>query len=343
MKRLSAIRPGLPGYRAIGLPGVGWALVAAIAILSAAAPLVAPNDVAQQFPDLGYAPPMPPRVVDAEGRWHAPFVYPLRLVDRLERRFEEDRGARVALRWFSGGVLVTTSDPRVPWLPLGADSLGRDVLARVLRGARLSLGVAAFAVLGALSIGALIGALAGFSGGYLDDALMRVSDFVLVLPAIYVVLALRASMPLVLSTAQVFWTIAGVLALAGWPYPARGVRAVIAAERAKEYAEAARAAGAGRMRILLRHLLPATRGFLLVQATLLLPAFILAEATLSFVGLGFLEPVPSWGVMLQEAGRAGTLVEAPWLLAPAAAIVITVLAVHLISARVSGNRPSIPA
>jgi peptide/nickel transport system permease protein len=304
-------------------------LLAAVAAAAAASPLLGPNDVARQFPDLGFAPPMPPRVVDDEGRWQAPFVYPLRLVDRLERRYVEDRTTRVPLRWFAGGVLLTTADPGVPWLPLGADALGRDVLARVLRGARLSLGVAALAVAGALCLGALVGAVAGFAGGRTDDALMRVADFVLVLPAVYVVLAMRATMPLVLTTAQVFWTVAVVLALAGWPYPARVVRAIVAAERRKEYAEAARAAGASRSRILLHHLLPATRGSLALQATLLLPAFILAEATLSFVGLGFPEATPSWGVMLGEAAGVGAMVDAPWLLAPAAAIVITVLAVHL--------------
>jgi peptide/nickel transport system permease protein len=304
-------------------------LLATIAALAAAAPLLGPNDVAQPFPDLGFAPPMVPRVVDEDGRWRAPFVYPLRLVDRLERRYVEDRSTRVPLRWFAGGVLVTTADPRVPWLPLGADALGRDVLARVLTGARLSLGVAALAVAGALALGALIGAIAGFAGGRADEALMRVADFVLVLPALYVVLALRAAMPLVLSPAQIFWTVTGVLALAGWPYPARVVRAIVAAERGREYAEAAKAAGASRSRILLRHLLPATRGSLALQATLLLPAFILAEATLSFVGLGFPEATPSWGVMLREAAGVGAMVDAPWLLAPAVAIVITVLGVHL--------------
>ena len=149
------------------------------------------------------------------------------------------------------------------------------------------------------------------------------------LPALYVVLALRASMPLVLSTPEVFSTMVIVLALVGWPWPARGVRAVVAAERVREYAEAARALGASRTRLLLRHLLPAARGFLVVQATLLVPAFVLAEATLSFVGLGFSEPIPSWGAMLRDAGHGRAIVEAPWLLAPAIGIVFAALAVNL--------------
>jgi peptide/nickel transport system permease protein len=211
----------------------------------------------------------------------------------------------------------------------------------VVLGARASLGVAAVATLGALSLGALVGALAGYAGGRLDELVMRVADFVLVLPAIYVILALRAAMPLVLTSPQVFWTMTLVLAAAGWPYPARGVRAIVAAETRKEYAESARAIGAGSTRILLRHLLPAARGFLGVQATLLLPAFILAEATLSFVGLGFAEPTPSWGLMLKDAFNAGALVDAPWLLTPAAAIVLAVLGLHLLADR--GTQLHVPS
>jgi peptide/nickel transport system permease protein len=167
---------------------------------------------------------------------------------------------------------------------------------------------------------------------------MGAASLVLVLPAIYVVMVLRGAMPLVLSTSRVFWTLASVLALAGWPYPARGVRAIVAHERGREYAEAARALGASPWRILLRHLLPATGAHLGVQLTLLLPAFILAEATLSFVGFGFAEPTPSWGVMLQDAAQAGALADAPWLLAPAAAIVISVLSLHLVAGRPSAPR-----
>ncbi len=309
----------------------GLSVLAVVGALTVGAPAVAPHTAAQQFRDAAYAPPMLPHVIDAAGHWRWPFVYPVRLTNRLERAYAEDRSRRVTLRWFAGGSIVSTDESAGPWLLLGGDSLGRDIWSRLLLGARLSLGVAIVAAFGALTLGALVGAVAGFAGGRIDGVLMRTADFVLVLPAIYVVLALRAAMPLVLTTPEVFWTIGAVLACAGWPYPARGVRAIVAAERRKEYAESARALGAGSLRILLRHLLPATRGFLGVQATLLLPAFILAEATLSFVGLGFAEPAPSWGVMLQDATRLGALVDAPWLLAPAAAIVCAVLGLHLVA------------
>ena len=314
----------VPRARALGLLLLGAIVLAAIA-----GPYLSPHDPATQFADAVYAPPMRPHVIDADGHWRPPFVYPLRLEDRLTRRYAANRAHPQPLRWFADGTLVGIDEGGGPWLPLGGDALGRDILARILAGARLSLGVSALAASGALLFGAFIGALAGFRGGRIDDGLMRIADFVLVLPAIYVVLVLRAAMPLVLTTASVFWTISAVLAIAGWPFAARGVRAIVAAERGKEYAEAARALGASPLRILLRHLLPAASGFLLVQATLLVPAFILAEATLSFVGFGFPEPTPSWGVMLQDAARVAALAEAPWLLAPAAAIVATVLGLHL--------------
>ena len=162
-------------------------------------------------------------------------------------------------------------------------------------GTRTSLGVAFIAALGALLLGALVGGLAGYAGGAIDEALMRVADFVLVLPAIYVVLALRAVMPLVLPPVAVFGLIAGLLALVGWPWVARGVRAIVAAERQRDYIAAAISLGAGPGRLIVRHLLPATVGFLVVQAALLVPAFILAEATLSLM----------WGSASQSPRQAG--------------------------------------
>ncbi len=310
----------------------GIAIAGALLLLAFVGPHLTPNQPSTQFTEFVYAPPMRPHIVDASGRVRAPFVYPLVLENRLERRYAEDRSRPLPLRPFRDGALLSV-DPSAdaPWFPLGTDALGRDQLARLASGTRLSLGVAIAAALGALVLGALVGALAGFVNGLLDEGLMRASDFVLALPAVYVVLALRAALPLVLTTPQVFWTMVIVLAAVGWPVPARGVRAIVAAERNREYAEAARALGASRTRLLLRHLLPATQGVLVVQATLLVPAFVLAEATLSFVGLGFSEPIPSWGAMLREAGAGRALIEAPWLFAPAATIVLSALAVNLIA------------
>ena len=196
-------------------------------------------------------------------------------------------------------------------------------------GSRLSLALAAVAAILALIVGAAIGAVAGYAGGRLDDLLSRVSEFVLVLPSMYVALALRAVMPLVLPASTVFILLALIFALFGWPTVARGVRAIIASERQREYTLAARAAGAGPVRVL-RQLLPAARGYLTVQGSLLIPAFILAEATMSYVGLGFPNSTPTWGTMLQDAANVTLIVDAPWILAPAAGIFAVVLAVNLI-------------
>jgi peptide/nickel transport system permease protein len=310
----------------------GAVLALAIAAFAAAGPWLAANPPERQSQEYVFAPPMRPRLIDGTGALRFPFVYPLVLEDRLERRYGEDRSRAMPLRLFRNGALMSVDAGNPPWFLLGTDALGRDQFARLASGARLSLGVALLAAVGALAIGTSIGGIAGFTGGAMDDALMRAADFVIALPALYVVLALRAAMPLVLSPSQVFWTMVVVLAVAGWPFPARGVRAVIRAERTREYAEAARALGASRTRLLLRHLLPAARGVLLVQSTLLLPAFVLAEATLSFVGLGFGEPISSWGTMLRDAGGGRTIAEAPWLLAPAGAIVLAALSVNLLTA-----------
>src|SRR5450759_4978630 len=178
---------------------------------------------------------------------------------------------------------ATPSDSRAPTSTRDSTSRPRASLpsrnqgswSRVLVGARLSLGVALLSTVLALLIGAFVGAAAGYAGGWVDATLMRVADLVIVLPGIYVVLALRGVLPLVLTTTQVFTALVGVLALVGWPSVARGVRGIILVEGRSEYAEAARALGAGSWRVIARHLLPATRGFLGVQATVLVPAFIM--------------------------------------------------------------------
>ena len=213
-------------------------LLALLALLVAVAPGIAPYGPGQQFPGFQYAPPMRPHVVDANGTWHRPFAYAVRVDDPLERRYSEDRSVRV----------TSFSDPQ-PWFLLGSDALGRDVLSRLLIGARLSLGIALSATLCALAFGAAVGALCGYAGGWIDALLMRLADAVLVLPAIYVVLALRGALPLVLETTEVFIALVAVLSLVGWPVVARGVRRSCAGERRQSVAgdDAAPSAGGARV------------------------------------------------------------------------------------------------
>ena len=317
----------------------GTALLALIVTAAAAAPVLTPHGPIQHFANYGNAPPMRPRLFDAQGRLQRPFVYPLRLVNRLERHYVEDRASPLQIRWFTDGAIASVDESQAPWLPLGSDPLGRDVYARLLYGARLSLGVACVASIGALLMGVLVGGPAGFFGGRVDWALMTLADFLLVLPAMYVVLAFRAALPPVLSVAQVFWALTFILIIAGWPITARGVRAIVAAERRKQYAEAAYALGAGPLRILLRHLLPATTGFLMISGTMMVPAFVLTESTMSLVGLGFPVPAATWGTMLRDAWEGAAFADAPWLIAPAAAIMLTVFSLHLLSSDRAPERP----
>jgi peptide/nickel transport system permease protein len=308
----------------------GLLLLVLVAALTCAAPFVAPNPPDVAFRDLSFAPPTRIHVVDPAGNIVAPYTYPQRLVSRLERRYEEDRSKPQPIRWFHNGRLATVTYPGAPLMLLGADSAGRDIFSRLLHGARTSLALALVGTLGALAVGMIVGSAAGYAGGLPDEILSRIADFVLVLPAIYVVLALRAVMPLVLPDRAVFLLMAAIFALVGWPFVARGVRTIVLSERSSEYAQAAKALGASHVRMLARHLLPATTGFLAVQATLLLPAFILAEATMSYVGLGFSDRTASWGTMLLDAANVAVLGDVPWALAPAAAIFIVVLAVNLV-------------
>ena len=174
----------------VGRNKVGAIVLFVIVAAAAAAPWLAPNPPDRRFNDLLYAPPTR---VHLFGDMVATHIYPWRLVSRLERRFEEDRSRAISLRWFRDGRFVTgDADGGAPLLILGADGYGRDLFARLLYGGRATLAVAAIATLGATLLGALIGGVSGQTAGWIDAVLSRVSEFVLVLPAIYVALALRA-------------------------------------------------------------------------------------------------------------------------------------------------------
>jgi peptide/nickel transport system permease protein len=206
---------------------------------------------------------------------------------------------------------------------LGCDSLGRDMLARVLWGARLSLGVSTVVVVLSLAVGSIIGGAAALAGGHVDNFVMRGVDIVLAFPGFLLAIALAA----ILGPGLTDLVIA--LTAMGWTGYARLVRGEVLSLREREYVEAARALGASPPRLLFRHLLPGLAGPVAVQATFGVGGIIIAEAALSFLGLGAPPPTPSWGNML-DAGRAFLLVAPHLTTAPGVAIGLSVLGFNLL-------------
>ena len=208
--------------------------------------------------------------------------------------------------------------------PLGTDQLSRDVLARVATGGRASLAVALIAVGLSITVGALVGLVAGYWGGIVDAVLMRLVDGALAVPRLFILL-----LALAMSERVPVWALIVLIGVTGWFGTSRIVRAEVLRLREEAYVRAAEALGASRRRVIFRHLLPNTLGPLLVAATLGVGDVILLEAGLSFLGLGIQPPAPSWGGMILDARQA--LVVAPWSgLFPGIAIVLTVLSTNLL-------------
>lgn len=202
--------------------------------------------------------------------------------------------------------------------PFGLDELGRDVLARILTGARVSLLVGLVVVTVSASVGLLLGSLAGYFGGLVDDAISRTTDVLLAFPGILLAIALVAVLGPSLTNVVL------ALTVIGWVSYARLVRGQVLRTRELEYVHAARALGAGVPRILWRHVMPSTIPALVVQATLGMAGAIISEAALSFLGLGVQPPMPSWGTMIN--GGRGHLLDAPHLTVfPGLAIALLVL------------------
>lgn len=330
----------------------GWRLAVPLTVLitihlaTLVGGFLAPNSAIEQNRDLSWAPPTKLRFVDAEGRFHLrPFVYPL-VPDREELGvYVEDRGKPCAVRFLVrgdeyrlAGLFSTTLhllgvEPPSTLYFLGTDGVGRDVFARTLVGGRVSLFAGLLAATLALAIGTLLGGIAGYVGGRTDVALMRVVELFLALPWLYLLLAVRAFLPLQLSPLEAFLLLVTVVGVIGWALPARLVRGVVLSARQRPFVTASRGFGAENTHVLLKHVLPQALPIVATQAAILIPSFILAEVTLSFLGLGIADPQPSWGSLLEELQKYYVLEEYHWMLMPSIPLLLTFLCYYTLNRR----------
>jgi len=341
----SAIRNWLRGRGAL-LVGAG--VVMLFCLIAVFADLLAPYDYSSLSRMEPFAPPTTIRFRDARGRWHArPFIYARRMVDPETQRYEEivdrdyqlelfTRGYTYKLLWliptdlhlFGARDEAGVEAPRV--YLLGSDKFGRDSLSRLLMATRYSLLIGPIGALLASALGVLIGGAAGYVGGWTDAVLMRAADVMLALPTLVLILAVRATFPPGLPPADAIRLLLTVFVLMGWAEMARLARGLTMELRQREYVTAAVSLGCSPARVIVRHILPGAAMSLAAQAFIILPAFLLAESALSFLGVGLQEPEASWGSLLTSVEgnlfkRGHALVE----LSPALAITLFVLGARL--------------
>ena len=328
----SAVRPapgGSPRHRVF----VWLVALAVLHALVVFAGVISPYAPEEQDRDHAYAPPTRIHWIDSRGGFHPrPFIRPWLPLEGGLGEFAEDPAQQIPLRFLVAGApyrllgvipcrlhLFATEGARISLL--GTDGYGRDQFSRLLYGGQISLLAGWLAAALALLGGTIIGTAAGFLGGWADDALMRVAELFLALPWLYLLFALRAFLPLAVSPLQAFFLVVGVIGAVGWARPARLVRGVVLSAKERDFVRAARGFGASEGYLLRRHVLPETASVLLTQAAILVPQYVLAEVTLSFLGLGVPEPAPSWGNLLASLQQYSVLASYWWMCLPAVIMV----------------------
>jgi peptide/nickel transport system permease protein len=328
-------------FRKHKLAIVGSVVAIVLYLMAILADFLAPYGREEMSSTYIYTSPQRIRFFDGKRLYLRPFVYGL--VSKSDptifrRQYEEDSSQKYFLRFFVQGFpykllgfiptnlhLFGVEDGGTVFL-LGTDTLGRDLLSRVLAGSVISLSIGLLGVITSFALGSVIGGFSGLYSGAVDTVIQRVIEFLTSIPTIPLWMALSAAVPKDWTPAQVYFAVTLILSLRGWCGLARVVRGKLLELREEDFVMAARLAGANDWRIMMRHLLPGTMSYLIVNMTLAIPQMILGETALSFLGLGLRPPAVSWGVLLHLAQNVRTVSMHPWLLTPAFFVIATVLA-----------------
>ncbi|MGH9339143.1 MAG: ABC transporter permease [Acidobacteriota bacterium] len=315
--------------------------LAVLYLMALGAPFISPYSHKEQFRDFFYAPPTSVHFRDTEGNWHTrPFIYEYEMEGPAPSYRQTSRPLPVyffvegtpyqwlGMTWRTHLFGLQDTDRTI--FLMGSDGLGRDLFSRILYGSQFSLTIGVAGILLTGLLGLSLGSVAGYFAGWFDVAIMRLADLFLSLPGLFVVLGLRALFPVQLPASSLYWLIVLIFSLIGWASVTRVIRGQVVSLKTREYVLAAQASGASHRRVLLRHILPFTSNYLVVQSMILIPAYILGEITLSFLGVGVQEPDASWGTLLNAATSLRVLTHYPWLLWPAAFVFITVLCFNLL-------------
>jgi peptide/nickel transport system permease protein len=312
--------------------------------LVAFAPFLGPNDYQVQNSDYIYGPPSPITFRGPDGRLGLrPYTFGVDILldsKNLRYTFVFNKDQKIPIKLFVHGEpytllgIIKTNvhlfgvDAPARIYPWGGDDLGRDMFTRVLIGGQISMTVGLLGVLMTITFGSLMGGASGYFGGLIDDVMQRIIEIIMAFPTIPLWAALAAALPNIsgsFTALHRYFLITLILSLVNWTGLARQLRAKVMAYRQADFCQAALAAGASDRRIILVHMLPNAASHIIVVGALAIPGMILGETALSFLGLGILPPLVSWGSLLRGAQQVSAVISHPWLLVPAIGVVLTVL------------------
>jgi peptide/nickel transport system permease protein len=327
---------------------ISAAVVLFLYAIAALAEFIAPYSSDSYRAGYAYAPPQRLHIIqqtDAGPRLNL-YVYGYKMVIDVAkqlRTYTTDANTIVPVRFFVKGYsykllgqfttdrhLIGPSDPQERIFLFGSDRVGRDVFSRLIHGTRVSMSIGLIGVAISLFLGILLGGVSGLKGGSIDTLIQRIIEFIRSIPTIPLWLGLAAALPSDWSPLRVYFGITIILSLMGWTGLARVVRGRFLSLRKEEFVMAARLDGTSELRIIFEHMVPSFLSHIIASVTLAIPGMIISETSLSFLGLGLRPPVVSWGVLLQETQNVYSVARAPWLMLPAVAVIVAVIALNFL-------------